>query len=162
MAGSARSPRKCSAELIRAALIAGILLSLPASAADTGLVPYRIIGDAVPAPLTSTAGDAARGRAIVADRRVGLCLLCHSGPFPEAPLQGNLAPSLTGAGSRNSAGQLRLRLIDASRINPLTIMPPYYRTDGLDRVAAPFAGKPILDAQQIEDIVAFLMTLKEE
>ena len=90
-------PRGFSVELIRAALIAGILLSLPASAADTGLVPYRIVGDAVPAPLTSTAGDPARGRAIVADRRIGLCLLCHSGPFPEAPLQGNLAPSLTGA-----------------------------------------------------------------
>ena len=99
---------------------------------------------------------------IVADRRLGLCLLCQTGPFPEVTLQGNLAPSLAGAGSRNSPGQLRLRLIDASRINPQTIMPPYYRIEGLDRVAAPFAGKPILDAQQIEDVVAFLMTLKEE
>jgi sulfur-oxidizing protein SoxX len=162
MAGSGRLPLKRSAELFRAALIAGILLSLPASAADPALVPYEVIGDAIPAPLTSTTGDAPRGRAIVADRRLGLCLLCHSGPFPEVLLQGNLAPSLAGAGSRNSPGQLRLRLVDASRINPLTIMPPYYRTVGLHRVAAPFVGKPILDAQEIEDIVAFLMTLKEE
>jgi sulfur-oxidizing protein SoxX len=162
MVGSGRSLRKRSAELIRASLIAGLLLSLPASGAESGLVPYRILGDAIPAPLTAAAGDPVRGRAIVADRRLGLCLLCHTGPFPEVPLQGNLAPSLAGAGSRNSPGQLRLRLIDASRINPQTIMPPYYRTEGLDRVAAPFAGKPILDAQQIEDVVAFLMTLKEE
>jgi sulfur-oxidizing protein SoxX len=148
--------------LIPAFLISGLLLSLPTSAADAALVSYEIVGDAIPVPLTDAGGDAARGRAIVADRRRGLCLLCHSGPFPEVPLQGNLAPSLAGAGSRNSPGQLRLRLVDASRINPQTIMPPYYRIEGLDRVAAPYAGKPILTAQQIEDIVAFLITLKEE
>ena len=162
MDGSARSPRKCSAELIRAVLIAALLLSLPASAADPALVGYEVVGDAIPAPLTDYAGNPERGRAIVADRRVGLCLLCHSGPFPEASQQGNLAPSLAGAGSRNSPGQLRLRLVDASRINPQTIMPPYYRVEGLNRVAAPYLGKPILTAQQIEDIVAFLMMLKEE
>jgi L-cysteine S-thiosulfotransferase len=130
-------------------------------AADTGLVPYAVVDDAIPAPLTRTAGDSARGRAIAGDRRLGLCPLCHSGPFPEDRLQGTLAPSLDGVGSRLSAGQLRLRIVDASRVNPNTIMPPYYRTQDLTRVAPSYAGKPILKAEQIEDVVAFLATLTE-
>ncbi len=122
---------------------------------------YVIAGDSIPDPLTGEPGDAARGRAIVADRTVGLCLLCHSGPFPETPLQGNLAPNLAGAGARWSAGQLRLRLVDPSRLVPDTIMPPYYRLDHLQRVARSYEGKTILGAQQIEDVVAYLVTLKE-
>src|SRR3954462_11935522 len=90
------------------------------------------------APLTGSKGDPARGRAIVGNRQVGLCLLCHSGPFPEERFQGNLAPGLAGAGTRSSPGQLRLRIVDASRLNPETIMPAYYRTDDLTRVSAPF------------------------
>ena len=115
----------------------------------------------MPSPLTAMRGDPARGRAIVANRQVGLCLLCHSGPFPEERLQGNLAPDLKGAGARWSEGQLRLRIVDASRLNPATIMPPYYRVDGLERVAPSFRGKPILTGPQIEDVVAFLITLRE-
>ncbi len=117
--------------------------------------------DSIPQSLTGEPGDAARGRAIVANRTVGLCLLCHSGPIPEERFQGNLAPSLAGAGSRSTPGQLRLRLVDAARLNPDTIMPPYYRLDGLVRVARNFQGKTILTAQQIEDVVAYLATLKE-
>jgi sulfur-oxidizing protein SoxX len=130
--------------------------------AEAGLRPYTIVGDAIPASLTATAGDPARGRAIAVNRQVGLCLLCHSGPFDEEKLRGTLAPSIAGAGSRWSAGQLRLRIVDASRLNPDTIMPPYYRIDGLTRVAPGFAGKPILTAEQIEDVVAFLTTLRDE
>jgi sulfur-oxidizing protein SoxX len=115
----------------------------------------------VPDSLTGAKGDAARGRAIVADRQVGLCLLCHSGPFPQERFQGNLAPDLGGAGSRWSEGQLRLRIIDASRLNPDTIMPPYYRLDSLAHVAASFRERPILSAEQIEDVVAFLVTLRD-
>jgi sulfur-oxidizing protein SoxX len=122
---------------------------------------YGILGDAIPHPLTGESGDATRGRAIVTDRQQGLCLLCHSGPFPEPALQGTLAPGLTGAGARWSAGQLRLRIVDASRLNPNTIMPPYYRTANLTRVAPSYAGKPILSAEQIEDVVAFLATLRD-
>jgi L-cysteine S-thiosulfotransferase len=96
----------------------------------------------------------------VLDRQVGLCLLCHSGPFPEEQFQGNLAPSLAGVGSRLSAGQIRLRIVDASRVNPDTIMPPYLRTEALERVAPAYRGKTVLSAQQIEDVVAFLVTLK--
>ena len=131
-----------------------------AASADR-LVPYEVVGDAIPALLAGAAGDPARGRAIVVNRRVGLCLLCHSGPFPEERLRGSLAPDLGGVGARLSPGQLRLRIVDAGRINPNTIMPPYYRTEGLSRVAQPYAGKPILTAEQVEDVVAFLSTLKE-
>jgi L-cysteine S-thiosulfotransferase len=120
-----------------------------------------VVGDAIPASLTGSPGDAARGRAIVADRQVGLCLLCHTAPIAEERFQGNLAPSLAGAGSRWSEGQLRLRLVDASRLNADTIMPPYYRTGGLQRVAKSFSGKTILSAGQIEDVVAYLVSLKD-
>ena len=129
--------------------------------AETDLRPYTVVGDAIPASLTGMPGDPARGREIVTNRQVGLCLLCHSGPFPEQRFQGTLAPDLGGAGRRSTEGQLRLRIVDASRINPDTIMPPYYRTDGLTRVAPAFQGKPILTAEQIEDVVAYLMTLRE-
>jgi len=117
--------------------------------------------DSIPHSLSGQPGDPVRGRAIVANRAVGLCLLCHSGPIPEERFQGNLAPSLEGAGLRSTPGQLRLRLVDARRLNPDTIMPPYYRLDGLTRVARNFQGKTILTAQQIEDVVAYLATLKD-
>jgi L-cysteine S-thiosulfotransferase len=125
------------------------------------LLPFQIVGDAIPASLTGTNGDFVRGRAIMLDRRLGACLLCHSGPLPEEKFQGNLAPDLSEVGSRWSAGQLRLRLVDASRLNPDTIMPPYYRVGGLTRVGDAWRGKPILSAQQIEDVVAFLSTLRD-
>jgi L-cysteine S-thiosulfotransferase len=117
--------------------------------------------DAMPESLTGAKGDPARGRAIVVNRQVGLCLLCHSGPFPEERFQGNLAPDLKGAGARWSEGQLRLRIVDSGRINAATIMPAYYRVEGLVRVAPAWRGKTILSAEQIEDVVAFLMTLRD-
>jgi sulfur-oxidizing protein SoxX len=116
--------------------------------------------DSMPS-LTGKPGDPVRGRAIVANRTIGLCLLCHSAPIPEERFQGNLAPSLAGAGSRATPDQLRLRVGDAARLNPDTIMPPYYRLDGLTRVARNFQGKTILSAEQIEDVVAYLASLKE-
>jgi L-cysteine S-thiosulfotransferase len=119
-----------------------------------------VVGDAIPASLTGKVGDAARGRGIVSDRNAGLCLLCHSGPFPEVRLQGTLAPDLRGAGARLTEGQLRLRIVDSSRVNPATIMPPYFQADGLTRVAPAFKGKTVLTAEQIEDVVAYLVTLK--
>jgi sulfur-oxidizing protein SoxX len=122
--------------------------------------PYAVTGDAISESLTGAPGDAARGRAL-AVARTSTCILCHSGPFPEEKFQGDLAPSLAGAGSRWSEGQLRLRLVDASRLNAATIMPSYYRIDGLHRVGAAWRGKPILSAGQIEDMVAYLVTLRE-
>jgi sulfur-oxidizing protein SoxX len=146
---------------VRVAIAAGLAAVLGADAAQAQLRPFAIVDDAIPQSLTGAPGDPARGRAIVASRQVGLCLLCHSGPFPEERFQGDLAPSLAGAGSRSTEGQLRLRIVDASRLNSATIMPPYYRTDGLARVAANFRGKPVLTAEQIEDVVAYLTTLRE-
>ncbi|HEY5800121.1 MAG TPA: sulfur oxidation c-type cytochrome SoxX [Burkholderiaceae bacterium] len=122
---------------------------------------YRVAGDAIALPLEGKTGDAARGRLLAASKQQSLCLLCHSAPIPEERFQGDLAPSLAGAGARWNAGQLRLRLADASHINPATIMPSYYRSDGLQRVPAALRGRTILDAQQIEDLVAWLLTLKD-
>ena len=121
----------------------------------------QIIDDSIPHSLTGQPGDAARGRAIVANRSVGLCLLCHSGPIAEERFQGDIAPTLSGAGSRWSEGQLRLRIVDGSRLNADTIMPAYYKTHGLQRVARNFEGKTILSAAQVEDVVAYLVTLKD-
>jgi L-cysteine S-thiosulfotransferase len=140
------------------ALIAA--LAFPCVTAAEGLAPYQIVGDGIPQSLTGAPGDAARGRKLVLDRTT-TCILCHSGPFPETRFQGDLAPDLAGSGRRWSASQLRLRLVDASHFNPETIMPSYYRIDGLVRVGKNWSDKPILTAAQIEDIVAYLATLRE-
>ena len=142
-----------------AATLAGmaVMNSVPAQEA---LRPYRVVGHSIPNSLTGERGDAARGRAIVI-KRESTCLLCHSGPFPEERFQGDLSPTLKGTGGRWSEGELRLRMVDASRLNPATIMPSFYRVDGLNRVAPSWRGKPILTAEQIEDVVAFLATLRD-
>lgn len=141
-------------------LLAAAVIALPCAAGAQGLRPYAVVGDAIPQSLTGAPGDAVRGRALVLERS-NTCILCHSGPFPETRFQGDLAPSLAGAGSRWSEGQLRLRLVDASSLNPATIMPAYYRLDGLVRVGPAWRGKPILSAEQIEDMVAYLLSLRE-
>ena len=119
----------------------------------------QIVGDAIPAPLTPQQGDAARGREISFSRERGNCPICHVLPAPDARLHGDMGPSLNGVATRLSAGQIRLRLVDGTRLNPSTVMPSYFRLDGLKRVAAAYAGKPVLTAQEVEDVVAFLMTL---
>ena len=141
-----------------ASVSVSVSVSAPASASA---LDHEVVGDAIPNPLTNVPGDAARGRAIVVNRQLGLCLLCHTGPFPEEPFQGTLAPSLAGAGARGSAGQLRLRLVDARRVNPASFMPAYYRAEGHVQVAGAWQGKPVFSAQQVEDVVAFLQTLRE-
>ena len=143
--------------MLTAAFAFLVLPDVRATAAGT----YEVVGDAIPASLTGSRGDAARGRAIVLNRHVGLCLLCHSGPFPEERFQGTIAPDLKGAGARWSEGQIRLRIVDSGRVNAGTIMPAYYRTEGLSRVAPAYQGKTVLTAEQIEDVVAFLATLRD-
>jgi L-cysteine S-thiosulfotransferase len=128
--------------------------------AQNKLETFTIEGDAVQAPLGGLVGDAVRGRAIVANRQQGLCLLCHTGPIAEERFQGNLAPSLAGVGSRLTEGQLRLRMINSRATNAETIMPSYYQTDNRSRVGPAWQGRTILNAQQIEDVVAYLMTLR--
>jgi sulfur-oxidizing protein SoxX len=142
-------------------LLVACLAALAASPATAQtLATYTISGDGIAQSLTGAPGDAARGRALVAERS-STCILCHSAPLPEVRFQGDLAPSLAGAGTRSSIPQLRLRLVDASRLNPATIMPSYYRVDGLQRVGRNWQNKPILSADQIEDIVAYLATLRD-
>jgi L-cysteine S-thiosulfotransferase len=156
--GSARSRQKRSVDAIVACFA---LATATGAIAQQKLRPFTVVGDGIPASLTGIAGDPVRGRAVVLDRRLGACLLCHTGPFPEEKFQGTLAPNLSGAAMRYSEGEFRLRLIDSTRLNPDTIMPAYYRVDGLTRVGVAWRGKPILTAQQIEDVVAFLTRLRE-
>jgi sulfur-oxidizing protein SoxX len=126
-------------------------------------VPYRIEGDGIPQPLAAP-GNAERGRQLVASREPANCILCHRAPASlrdtGVRFSGNLAPALDGAGDRWTEPQLRLRLVDSARFNPDTIMPAYYRTEGLVEVAAAYRGRPILTAPEIEDLVAYLVTLK--
>lgn len=140
------------------------VLALIASAASIAmaqetLVAYRIENEQIRAPLAADAGDAARGRAIVTARDSGNCHLCHAVPGVQAIFLGNLAPPLQGVGARLDAGKLRLRVVDSSKLNGDSIMPAYYRVDGLREVATTYRGKPILSAQQVEDVVAYLLTL---
>ena len=142
------------------AWLAVAALVLPGTALAQALQPYVVVGDAIADSLTGAPGDAAQGRTLVLNR-LSTCILCHNGPFPEEKFQGDLAPSFAGAGTRWSAGQLRLRIVDGSRLNPATIMPSYYRVDGLLRVGTSWRGKPILSAEQIEDVVAYLASLRD-
>lgn len=123
-------------------------------------VPFEVAGDAILTPLTGRRGDPVRGRQIVADRRTGLCLLCHPAPIAEERFQGDLAPDLAGVGGRLTEGQLRLRVVDSRRLNPSSIMPAYFRAEGVERVARDRAGQTVLDAGQVEDVVAWLATLR--
>jgi L-cysteine S-thiosulfotransferase len=124
---------------------------------------YVVEGDAIAASLTGRPGDAARGAQLIQQRQKSLCVLCHAGPFPEPHLLGNIAPDLTGVGARLTPAQLRLRIVDMKRLNPQSIMPTYYAAvpDSADaRVGAQWRGKPILGAAEIEDLVAYLQTLR--
>lgn len=149
-------------KLIRAAatgLCAMVAAVTVARAGDVAPEAIVVVGDAIPSPLTPAAGDAARGKTIVLDRANGNCLICHRLPVPGELFQGEIGPDLGGVGQRLSAGQLRLRLVDQTRINPATVMPPYYRVAGLERVDPRYRGKPALKAEEIEDVVAYLATL---
>jgi L-cysteine S-thiosulfotransferase len=139
------------------ALIAGTLAS-GAMAADIAS-SLEIVGDGIPKPLAAARGDSERGRALVVERGAANCLLCHAVPDPTFRVAGNVGPSLAGVGRRLTPAQLRLRIADIQRIKRDAVMPSYYRTS-LDRVAADYRGQPVLDAQQVEDLVAYLETLK--
>jgi len=116
---------------------------------------------AIESPLCGLVGDPGRGRALAADRHAGNCLACHQMPIPEEAFHGTLGPPLDGVGARYSAAQIRLRIVDEQQINPMTVMPGFYRDPKLaNRVADPYWGKTFLTAQQVEDLVAYLMSLK--
>lgn len=142
----------------RIALAFSLLVFLNFNAANAQV----ITGDSIFESLSSESGNPVRGRAIMVSRQTGLCLLCHSGPFPEERFQGNLAPELKASVARLNTPQLRARIVNASHFNPQTIMPAYYQTNHLNRVAPKFVGQTILNGQEIEDVVAFLMTLNNQ
>jgi len=118
------------------------------------------VGDGLPLPLTAIAGDAVHGEALVRSMARASCLICHQAPIPDEPDQGNIGPDLAGVGGRLTAAELRLRLVDARVVNPATVMPPYHALTDLTRVRADYAGKTIYSAQEVEDVVAWLLTLK--
>lgn len=130
-----------------------------ATSARDAVLSYRVDGDAIRERLVAAPGDAERGKAIVVSRDSN-CLLCHAVPDSGVRFMGNIGRSLEGVGARLTEGQLRLRIVDSTRLNPETMMPSYYRTDGLNRVADTWRGKPVLTAQQVEDTVAYLLTLR--
>jgi sulfur-oxidizing protein SoxX len=158
MPGSRPSAPKCSRSTRLRLGLPGLWV-LTAGSAAAQLAPYQVIGDGIPASLTSSAGDAAQGQAVFAKRQISTCLLCHADPNAEGP-QAAIGPSLRGVGARLTPAQIRLRLVDARRINPETLMPPFYAVTDLQRVAPAWQGQPILTATQIEDLVAFLATLQ--
>lgn len=141
--------------------MAAVALTAAAPANAAGLAPYRVVGDAIPASLGGQTGDAARGLKVAIDRKRGNCVACHALPATEATFPGDVGPSLAGIGDRLSPGQIRLRVVDQTRVVPRTAMPAYYRVEGLADVAPEYRGKPILSAGEIEDLVAYLSSLRK-
>lgn len=121
---------------------------------------WTVVGDAIPEPLGSLQGDPERGRAVVIDRDSGNCLACHHMPIPEQPMHGTVGPPLTGVGARLTEAQLRLRVVNEQQINPNTIMPAFYKRPAEYHRPHPAFRAPVLTAQEVEDVVAYLVTLK--
>jgi sulfur-oxidizing protein SoxX len=149
-------------------IIAALAVVLAAAMSSSGThdtderVDYGVINGSIPEPLTDQPGDAESGRRIVLDREGGDCIICHAMPLPQRQFHGTVGPPLDGVGGRYSAGELRLRLVDPKAFNPDTIMPAYYKVEDLHRVLERYRGKPMLTAQQVEDVVAYLLTLKSQ
>lgn len=125
----------------------------------TAACSYAVAADDFAKPLTDEPADARRGRDIVYARDRGNCIVCHAIPAPDEQLHGNLGPPLKGIGAKRSTAELRKRVVDSRLLDARTLMPPYHATTGLVRVGQAYAGKPVLTAQEVEDVVAFLGTL---
>jgi len=139
-----------------------VVLALSGSAhGDDALEHYRIVDGAIPEPLTAQPGDPEQGRRIVLNRDGGDCTICHAMPLPQREFHGTVGPPLDGIGRRATPGTLRLRLVDPKAFNAGTIMPAYYKVTGLHRVLDRYRARTILTAQQIEDVIAYLMTLTD-
>lgn len=156
-------------------LLAGGLLVAAAGAA-TGAVaesvaPGDVVYDygAVAESLTGVPGDAEKGRKIASTKSMGNCITCHQvSALSKVQWHGEIGPSLDGVGSRWSEDELRGIVANAKKMFPGSMMPSFYKVDGFIRPGEGYTGKaakppiePVLTAQQIEDVVAFLMTLKE-
>jgi sulfur-oxidizing protein SoxX len=135
-------------------------LSTNAIAAEKMMIKYMVKELAIAKSLTGKPGDVANGRKLAINRKQGNCLACHVMPIPEQPYHGKIGPELNGVASRLSEGEIRLRIVNPKIANPDTIMPAFYKKDGFHRVLKKFQGKTMLSAAQIEDLVAYTMTLK--
>ena len=141
-------------------------------AADTAPRPTRVpaLVMLLAAGLTSAAspaaatGDVARGATIAASRQQGLCVLCHALPGQAAAFQGDIGPPLAGVGARLAPEVLRQRLLAPERFNPETVMPSYGRPgspqDDLQRVPTALRGQPLLSPDQVDDVLAWLASLR--
>jgi sulfur-oxidizing protein SoxX len=155
-----RHDRHWQRGLMALALSSVTLVSADIAEGADRFARYRVVGDTIPDPLSPTAADAQRGRALVLARDAANCVLCHALPEVSLRFAGDVGPSLAGVGRRLGVAQLRLRVADNLRVNPASAMPSYYRVDGLTNVAARYAGSPILSASEVEDVVAYLATLQ--
>jgi len=134
--------------------------AVAADAAASATVSLNVVGDGIPEPLAPATGDAPRGLRLLVARDSANCVLCHAIPDAAVRFAGDVGPSLAGVGARFTIPQLRLRVADNLRVHPATIMPSYYKVDGLARVASAYRDKPILSAAEVEDVVAYLATLR--
>lgn len=148
---------------MRAARNALIILVITfAGCSADGSGGYTIEGDAIPISLTGERGDSAAGQTVFSERDQGHCVICHQVSGLEVPFQGNVGPDLSSVGERLSEGQLRLRIVDISKVAPDILMPSYFGTEGLHQVGEAYRGETILTARQVEDLVAYLATLKTD
>ena len=153
-------------QMRKTTLIAGVLavasmIGLQSAYAGGHMKKYTIKDDAIAASLTGKAGNAAMGKKLSVNRKKGNCLACHAiSDLKDQPFHGNVGPSLDGVAGRYSEGELRLRMVDSKKLNEDTIMPAFYRVDGLHRLRKQFKDKTVLSAQEVEDVVAYLLTLK--
>jgi sulfur-oxidizing protein SoxX len=151
---------------IKSLVFAVVLVSPAAGQAAAPLVTFKIVVTngmpTIPVPLTDTAGDPKRGEQVVIERRLGNCLSCHEmSALRQEEFHGEIGPSLDGVAKRLDIAALRLIVVNPKQVfGDATVMPAFYRVDGFNRVRPEFAGKPILTAQQVEDVVAYLTTLK--
>lgn len=150
-------------KVFRRSMVAGCALLLGMSAAFAqDIVAYEVVDGTIPKSLTGTPGDPVAGREVMVDRRLGNCVACHTaGVFSDQQWHGEVGPPLDGVADRWDEASLRMIIVNAKAVYDGTIMPAFYRNDGFNRVAPKFAGKTIMSAQQVEDVVAYLMTLKD-
>ena len=143
--------------------VAAASLYAPAFAGTVAPGDVAYEDGAVEASLTGVAGDPAKGRDVFAGRKLGNCLACHvNSDREDESFHGEVGPQLDGVGDRWSEAELRGIVANSKMMFEDTIMPAFYRDSGYNRLLGAFEGKTILTAQQVEDVVAYLMTLKEE
>ena len=146
-------------KFLAAAMGFAIAGTLAVSAQSADMANVTIVNGTIPKSLTGTAGDPAAGKKAAINQKKGNCLACHAMPIPEEQFHGKTGPDLHGIGSRQNEAELRMRLVDPKVINADTMMPSFFKT-GQHRVLPDFQGKTILEAQDVENIVAYLLTLK--